>query len=369
MNEKKIDEIINLYKNQDFQKNLENQCKEIENKLNDFVKNYNTDIEDNSKIKDKVISRIKSSQSLREKLKRKNYFSKDMENKETEIIFDELKNKLKDMIGFRINCYFKKDEQVVFNSLKTYLEELEFEINDDTIKPAIGPKILKMYCSKKGYSIKFEIQVKSLFHDVWGEVDHKIIYKARGFDSRLVFINQVIESLWGIIEGADNQLSCIFQSNVNEVKTKQELFYTITSGGMEDKILYKHYSNFFSLLERTSNYMEYINQYLGYSLLNKDDKFKKKNLRTMQSNKFTEKINQKADIYKLDRVCEIAKYIFDFENNDQFISYILDEINLTPDKFIKEYNDDTWAEETEEEIISKIEEDILSSFDCIFIEE
>lgn len=369
MNEKKIDEIINLYENQDFQKNLENQCKEIENKLNDFVKKYNTDVEDNSKIKDRVISRIKSSQSLREKLKRKNYFSKDMENKKTEIIFDELKNKLKDMIGFRINCYFKNDEQEVFDSLKTYLEELEFEINDDPIEPLIGPRILKMYCSKKGYSIKFEIQVKSLFHDVWGEVDHKIIYKARRFDSRQDFIEQVIESLWRIIEGADNQLSYIFQSNVNEVKTKQELFYTITSGGMEDKILHKHYSNFFSLLKQTSDYMEYINQYIGYSLLNKKDNFKKKNLMDMQSNKYTEKINQKADIYKLDKVCEIAKNIYDFEKNDQFIRYILDEINLAPDKFIKEYNDDPFADETEEEIISNMEKDILSSFNCIFIED
>lgn len=274
MNEKKIEEIIALYGEQKFQKELENLCKKIEKTLNEFVKEHNS--EDDYKIKDKVVSRIKSSHSLREKLKRKNYFSKDMKNKSAEKIFYELKNKLKDLIGFRINCYFKKDEKIVFYELKEYLINCGFEIHEDILKPEIGPEILKMYCSEERNSIKFEIQVKSLFHDVWGEVDHKIIYKARGYDSRLTFINQVIESLWRIIEGADNQLSCIFQSNVNEEKTKQELFYIITNDGMDDKILSKHYGNFFSLLSRTNKYMDYINEYIGFSLLNKEEKFKKR---------------------------------------------------------------------------------------------
>ena len=66
-----------------------------------------------------------------------------MENKETEIIFDELKNKLKDMIGFRINCYFKKDEQAVFNSLKTYLEENLAVKEKDSDIPETGMAVLK----------------------------------------------------------------------------------------------------------------------------------------------------------------------------------------------------------------------------------
>jgi len=81
---------------------------------------------------------------------------------------------------------------------------------------------------KEKLDFNFEIQVKSLLHDVWGEVEHKIIYKAREYDSRLAFKKQLIESLWKIIEGTDEQLIKIFESRGDEQKTKKELFYIIT---------------------------------------------------------------------------------------------------------------------------------------------
>ena len=51
---------------------------------------------------------------------------------------------------------------------------------------------------------------------------------------------QLIESLWKILEGTDEQLIKIFESKGDEQKIKKELFYIITSKKRDNEKLAQH---------------------------------------------------------------------------------------------------------------------------------
>lgn len=369
MDEQVINKIIDLYKKEEFQTKLEKQRNDIESELDNFVKRLSNEPNYNKKIKEKVVSRIKTSDSLCEKLKRKNYFSEEIVNSSPSEALNLLKSKIRDLIGFRINCYFKEDEKVIFNELKSYLINYGFKVHIDQDPQKNGHPIFKMHCSKEELDFNFEIQVKSLLHDVWGEVEHKIIYKARDYDSRLAFKKQLIESLWKILEGTDEQLIKVFESKGDEQKIKKELFYMITSKGKSNEILAQHYDNFFILTECASNFIESIDEYIGYYLLKKKNDFKLKDIR-QELHKSTDTIKKNIDVYKLEKVCEIAKNIYDFDKPDQFISFLLNEIFLKIENDSlsdEEYGDDFNDELSNEEENKK--RDMLVPFACILLEE
>jgi len=154
-------------------------------------------------------------------------------------------------------------------------------------------------------------------HDVWGEVEHKIIYKARDYDSRLAFKKQLIESLWKILEGTDEQLIKVFESKGDEQKIKKELFYMITSKGKSNEILAQHYDNFFILTECASNFIESIDEYIGYYLLKKKNDFKLKDIR-QELHKSTDTIKKNIDLMDVSprMVFSVATSMIPFLEND-----------------------------------------------------
>ena len=369
MDEQVINKIIDLYKEKEFQSKLEKQRNDIESELDNFIKELSNKANYNKKIKEKVVSRIKTSESLSEKLKRKNYFSEEIINSSPSEALNLLKSKIRDLIGFRINCYFKEDEKVIFEKLKSYLINKSFQVDVDQDPQKNGHPIFKMHCSKKKLDFNFEIQVKSLLHDVWGEVEHKIIYKAREYDSRLAFKKQLIESLWKILEGTDEQLIKIFESRGDEHKTKKELFYIITSKKKDDEKLAQHYDNFFMLTECVSGFIEDLDKYIGHYLLKDEINFKPKDIKK-DIHEGTDNIKKNIDVYKLEKVCEIAKNIYDFDKPDQFISFLLNEIfskiendSLSDEEYGDDFNDELSNEEENKK------RDMLVPFACILLEE
>ena len=105
-----INKIMNAFIDEKFQIELQNKRVEIEKILRDYIKELSR-----KKVSKEVNSRIKSEESLREKLKRKDYINQwginNSDNKEIQQIICE---KLPDLIGFRMNCYFKEDEKNIF---------------------------------------------------------------------------------------------------------------------------------------------------------------------------------------------------------------------------------------------------------------
>ena len=365
-----INIIIDSFQNEDLQSKLRNQRDDIECQLDEILESYNSDDGLKNKIKAKSVSRIKTSGSLFEKIKRQNYLSGRMEISNSDDAIDFLKKNLNDLIGFRVNCYFKIDEEIVFNRLVEDLRNNNFQVVIDRKPQKNGHEICKMHCFKPEYDFKFEIQVKSLLHEVWGEVEHRLIYKAREYDTSSDLQENIIKGLWKILEGTDEQLFQMSKKRVEKDKTKKELFYIITSEGKNDEILAKHYSNFFELTKNVHDFIDSLDDYLGYCLL-KQDSFKPKNIKA-PLNKYVGLIMENVDTYKLEKVCEIAKKIYDFDESNQFISFLLNEIllktdddTLSGDDFGDTFVDTITNESSEEE---KKERDFLNKFESILLE-
>ena len=126
-----------------------------------------------------ISSRAKSLDSLREKLRRKQYKNPTKE--------------LKDLIGIRIICYYSDTIDEVISKLRQ-----EFEINkkESVDKRNISGKdsyfgyksVHLIVRLKKGQALSidhlplreswFEIQIRSILEHAWAEIEHKVVYKS-----------------------------------------------------------------------------------------------------------------------------------------------------------------------------------------------
>ncbi|RRC92174.1 hypothetical protein EII25_05070 [Erysipelotrichaceae bacterium OH741_COT-311] len=229
-----VDEIMNAFIDIEFQNELQRKRIDIEKILKDYIKKLAR-----KKVSKEVNSRIKSEESLREKLERKDYINqwgiKTSNNKEIQRIVCE---KLPDLIGFRLNCYFKEDEKNIFEELIKHLKEMDcIEIEEfPNTKQKNGHEIYKIACKYKELDEKFsfEVQVKSLLNDVWGEVEHSTIYKSRVYDSRAKLKKDMVEGLYHILDGADTQLNRLYSFSVELKEIKQELFFKYTLSELQN---------------------------------------------------------------------------------------------------------------------------------------
>lgn len=325
-----IEKIIDYFLEDNFQSILQTALRTIEKKLNNFIVNYNQSYSKHSgiKISQKVQSRIKSKDSLKEKLSRKNYLD------EWKIYFFDEANvqkaiceNLPDLIGFRINCYFKEDERAIFEELIKYLSKeecIEIEKNPQTVQKN-GHTIYKIACKyKELFNIFcFEVQVKSLLHDAWGEVEHSIVYKSKAFDSRENLKKEIVEGIYTILDGTDKQLSKLFLFKTSIKEIKHELFYEYSKIDLRQKclILGEHYKNFFELISYIDNSEDHIDEYLGKKLLNQE--YCRKKLSDFQIEVEITKFKDEFDQFKFDMFCSIAFVLYDFESNEILLKHLI----------------------------------------------
>ncbi|WP_051624119.1 GTP pyrophosphokinase [Clostridium akagii] len=162
-----------------------------------------------------ITSRVKSSNSLKEKILRNSYYKK--------YSVTELFENLSDTIGIRIECRFIEDEVDIYKSIK----KLFNKISSDDLYSSLGSESIKLNLSDKqpqeqkngvkiyridgqyeenGQRVNFELQIKSLVNMFWGEIEHKIIYKNYN-----LLDDNMITSMLGSIKNSltmiDNQLS------------------------------------------------------------------------------------------------------------------------------------------------------------------
>src|SRR5690554_1484301 len=164
--------------------------------------------------------RIKSQESLREKILRHNLFIK---HKTPENL---LKN-LSDLIGFRIECRFIEDESRIYNDIVKlfkikmedgyYISPLNSNImlqldEKQPQKQKNGFEIYKIdgkYC-KGNNCINFELQIKSLVNVFWGEIDHRILYKNFSYMLTEDFFRDIMSSIKDSLAMIDRQLMLIY---------------------------------------------------------------------------------------------------------------------------------------------------------------
>ncbi len=222
---KYVDEVVTFYEG--IQQNYVDLAVDLKQMLEEIVVA-------NSEYTLAVTSRVKDTESIREKLIRNSYYR--LHTSKEEIIAN-----VQDIIGLRIECKFIEDERYVYSLIEKlfystddqiyfYNEKypkIRLKLSDrQPVKQKNGFDIYKIdgrFEDKEGENdirINFEVQIKSMINMFWGEIEHKIIYKNPSY---FMVEQQVLESMLSIRENlqlVDHQLHKLYRRYKREDNSK-----------------------------------------------------------------------------------------------------------------------------------------------------
>ncbi len=274
--------LLDAFNQKAFQEELTSVRLKIESELNTFLTYLKKRLLPEQKLFDNIESRIKSLDSFKEKIHRKDYLH--IWAIEDDIVANQrlIATNLPDLIGFRINCFFWTDESKIYKILEEYYKEDNFpnfqldfsenktQKNGHTIYKLTG-KYSNPFDGDKAYN--FEIQIKSIMHNIWGEVDHKTIFKSREYDADCSSKKVITEELFHILQASDKQLLTLLGRKNEEKRLIYSLFYSQTKEQMMKKcgtdILASHYTGFFDFFEKHEPTYSCIKKYVAHTLLGK----------------------------------------------------------------------------------------------------
>ncbi len=200
-----------------------------------------------------VNSRIKSEESLREKILRDNFFIKYKTS-------ENLINNLSDLIGIRIECRFIEDEKKIYKDILNLFKEYEKEgyyssslnsnimLRLDDKQPQLQKNGFGIYkiggIYKEGdVKINFELQIKSLVNVFWGEIDHRVLYKNFNYMLTEDFFKDIMFSIKDNLSMIDRQLMLVFDHlngmDASNSKTKKEQLKSLLSKIIHDVYIVK----------------------------------------------------------------------------------------------------------------------------------
>ncbi len=179
-----------------------------------------------------VSYRIKSAESLREKILRHNFY---MKYKTPEDLVDSLS----DLIGFRIECRFIEDEARIYRDIVDLFEiELEngyytnplnsnISLNLGMKQPQMQKNGFEIYKIDGRYKredtiINFELQIKSLVNIFWGEIDHRVLYKNFNYVITEDFFRDIMFSIKDNLGMIDRQLMLVY-NHLNGMDTSDNI--------------------------------------------------------------------------------------------------------------------------------------------------
>src|SRR5690625_1668387 len=194
--------------------------------------------------------RIKSPESLREKILRYNFYLK---YKTPEKLF---KN-LSDLIGFRIECRFIEDEAKIYKDIRKlfdtpvgngyYSNTLNSSIllNLDEKQPQIQKNGFEIYkidgkYKKDDVEVNFELQIKSLVNVFWGEIDHRVLYKNFNYMLTEDFFRDIMSSIKDNLAMIDRQLMVVY-NHLNGMDTSDALNKEMQLKSLLSKIIHDIY--------------------------------------------------------------------------------------------------------------------------------
>lgn len=197
-------------------------------------------------------SRIKSENSLRNKIIKRKYY---LEYETAEEIIDNLS----DVIGITLECRFKEDEIKLYEQIIESFELVEgqkfskakdndnifMKLNgDQPQRQTNGFDIYRIdgYYIDGDKKINFELQIKSLINTFWSGIEHEVIYKNNNFLMFDSFLKDLLNSVKSNLDIIDSQLTQIY----TEMTHKSN--YSIGMDGTNFKsFLAKEINNLFSL--------------------------------------------------------------------------------------------------------------------------
>jgi len=180
-----IKEIIDYYNKSDIQFQLNS----FRNRVRDFFDNNPVFYE--TLIVHSVKSRIKDSSHLEEKIKRK------QTQKDVTITKENLFSEITDLIGIRVLHLYFDQFHIIHNEIMKQIEQGEWVLFEEPKAYTWDPETVELFnklgiktIKKDSYTsmhyvikpnnnenaICCEIQVRTLFEEIWGEIDHSINY-------------------------------------------------------------------------------------------------------------------------------------------------------------------------------------------------
>lgn len=178
-----------------------------------------------------VFTRLKSLDSIKEKIVRQNFFFR---YKEPERFLANLS----DLIGVRLECRFMDDEERLYRRLcrifnqeevggyfKSDLSEHIFlKISNQPEVQNNGFKIYRLDGKfvQDDIAFNFELQIKSFVNLFWGEIDHKVLYKNYSYMLSEDFVREVLYSVKGNLEMIDSQLMLI-NDHLSDIEQTDEI--------------------------------------------------------------------------------------------------------------------------------------------------
>lgn len=168
-----------------------------------------------------ITKRVKSEDSLKEKILRQNYF---LRYRFPELVID----KLRDLIGLRIEVRFIRDEAEVYRKLYGLFteniegtdyystpdrKEIQLKVREtQPQKQHNGFEIYKIdgRYQKDNICYHFELQIKSFVNIFWGDIDHRILYKNYNYVITEDFIREMMYSIRDNLEMVDAQLVAVY---------------------------------------------------------------------------------------------------------------------------------------------------------------
>lgn len=177
-----------------------------------------------------VTSRIKTRDSLKEKILRNNLYK--------EYPAERLVYEMHDIIGVRVECRFLKDERYLYNAIREVFKtdvgggyyspenKKAVKLKLDTLQPEKQKNGFEIYridgnVIYAGESYNFELQIKSLVNSFWSEIEHKLVYKNIRFNADSL-MKDMLNSIYENLTSIDHQLNLIFErSTGNAVRDQQ----------------------------------------------------------------------------------------------------------------------------------------------------
>ena len=303
---------------------------EIEEQLKSFIKYLQKHLSLNQRIFENPESRIKGYDSFSEKIYRKGYVQSwhvtDNKDSNKELITKQLP----DLIGFRITCFFLDAEPSIYRLLREYYDSGKFDritidFNENCLQKN-GHTIYKV-TGKYDNKYCFELQIKSIMHNIWGEVDHKTIYKSRDFDPNIETKRSISEELFNILKASDKQLQLLFEETNAEEKLLQSMFFVKTkekiAKQIKTEILAEHYDRFFKIFSMEID-RKRIKDYVIVALQEKQYTRKKDDLQAVETfeKELIKEVQNKFYEYDLKAIYYIASVIYPFKKYHEFLYYL-----------------------------------------------
>ena len=191
---------------------------EAENEINSIIRSL---FHAHSEVFIDLSSRVKSKESLREKIIR-NRFYKECQNAQ------DILDQLSDLIGVTIECRFIEEEYKALLWLRKQLTQQDeqgfytceayplLHLDLASHQPQLQKNGFSIYridgfYEKDNQKINFELQIKALVHAFWGEIEHKLVYKNTNYYVYDSFMKDLLASINAQLTITDRQLSIVYQ--------------------------------------------------------------------------------------------------------------------------------------------------------------